>query len=76
MNTSGQAIIAYENVPGAAPVVTDSKQSYTDAARITAFCAAGLVAIGLIFSLGLPKDERPERKKKSFAPQATATAST
>ena len=76
VNTSGQAIIAYENVPGAAPVVTDSKQSYTDAARITAFCAAGLVAIGLIFSLGLPKDERPERKKKSPSPQPTATAST
>jgi hypothetical protein len=65
VNTSGQAIIAYEKIPSAAPVVTDSKQSYTDAARVTAFSAAGLVALGLIFSLGLPKDEMRERKKKS-----------
>jgi EmrB/QacA subfamily drug resistance transporter len=65
VNTSGQAIIVYEKVPGAAPVVTDAKQSYTDAARYTAFAAGGLVAIGLVFSLGLPKDELPQRKKKS-----------
>ena len=62
VNTSGQAIIAYEKIPGATAVVTDSKQSYTDAARYTAFAAAGLVAIGLVFSLGLPKDERQEHK--------------
>jgi EmrB/QacA subfamily drug resistance transporter len=65
VNTSGQAIVVYEKVPGAAPVVTDAKQSYTDAARYTAFAAAGLVALGLVFSLGLPKDELPERKRKS-----------
>lgn len=63
VNTSGQAIVTYEKVPGAAPVVTDAKQSYTDAARITAFAAAGLVAIGLIFSLGLPKDEPRNRSR-------------
>ncbi|MEI7623531.1 MAG: DHA2 family efflux MFS transporter permease subunit [Actinomycetes bacterium] len=70
VNTSGQAIITYENVPGMAPVVTDSKQSYTDAARYTAFAAAGLIAIGLVFSLGLPKDERPDRKKTTRATPA------
>ena len=64
VNTSGQAIITYDKVPGAAPVVTDAKQSYTDAARFTAFAAAGLVAIGLIFSLGLPKDEPIDRRRK------------
>jgi hypothetical protein len=64
VNTSGQAIIAYEKVPGDGAVVTDSKQAYTDAARYTAFSAAGLVALGLLFSLGLPRDERPDRVKK------------
>ncbi len=64
VNTSGQAIIAYEKIPGDSAVVTDAKQSYTDAARYTAFSAAGLVALGLIFSLGLPRDERPDRKTK------------
>jgi MFS family permease len=66
VNTSGQAIIAYEKVPGDGAVVTDSKQAYTDAARYTAFSAAGLVALGLLFSLGLPRDERPDRTKKKL----------
>jgi EmrB/QacA subfamily drug resistance transporter len=64
VNTSGQAIITYEKVPGDSAVVTDSKQAYTDAARYTAFSAAGLVALGLLFSLGLPRDERPDRTKR------------
>ena len=64
VNTSGQAIITYEDVPGLAPVITDSKQAYTDAARITAFSAAGLIALGLLFSFGLPKDQLGNRKKK------------
>jgi len=72
VNTSGQAIISYESVPGAARVVTDAKQSYTDAARYTAFVAAGLVSLGLIFSLGLPKDEVPDRKKNSAKPSSNA----
>lgn len=73
VNTSGQAIVVYEKVPGAAPVVTDAKQSYTDAARYTAFAAAGLVALGLVFSLGLPKDDRPERKRKSSSTSKKTT---
>lgn len=71
VNTSGQAIIDYEGKPGTAPVITDARDSYTDAARITAWSAAGLVAIGLLVSLGLPKDPprrvRDERRGREAA---------
>lgn len=67
VNTSGQAIIAYSNQPDLAPVITEAKQSYTDAARITAFAAGGLVVVGLIFSLGLPSDNSKKKEQDALS---------
>jgi len=37
-------------------VVTDSKNAYTESARLTAIIAAVFVFFGLLVSFGLPKD--------------------
>lgn len=54
--SAGQAIVSMEDQPQLAPVVTDAKESYTKAAKFTAFAAAIFVFFGLLASFVLPKD--------------------
>lgn len=55
--SAGQSIVEGEKNPKYAKLVTQAKDSYTDSARWTAWCAAAFVAFGLLTSLGLPKDD-------------------
>lgn len=68
-STAGQAIRGLEEIPGLNVVVKDAKESYTDAARDTAWVAAGLVFLGLLVSFGLPRD----RKEDYEEPPTTKT---
>ncbi len=54
--SAGQSIVKMEENPSLALVVTDSKDAYTESARITALVAAIFVFFGLLVSFGLPKD--------------------
>ena len=58
VNTSGQYILALEKNPSVGPAADEAKQAYTDAARIMTLAASGFILVGLLFSLGLPADER------------------
>ena len=57
-SSAGQAIPSLENVPGLGVAVTDAKEAYTEAAKLTAFVAAIFVFAGLLFSFGLPSDRK------------------
>lgn len=60
--TAGQSIVAMESNAQLAPIVTDAKDAYTKAARVTAFAAAIFVFFGLLASFGLPRDARLEEE--------------
>lgn len=70
-STAGQAIVVLEQTPELGNVVADSKDAFTESARLTALVAATFVFFGFLVSLGLPKDEPAERigsTKESKAP--------
>jgi EmrB/QacA subfamily drug resistance transporter len=69
--SAGQAIRGLEEIPGLTIVVKDAKESYTEAARDTAWVAAGLVFFGLVVSFGLPRDRKEDYEGK---PEATSDA--
>ena len=54
--SAGQSIVKMEENPALSTVVADSKDAYTESARITALVAAIFVFFGLLVSFGLPKD--------------------
>jgi EmrB/QacA subfamily drug resistance transporter len=54
--SAGQSIVKMEENPQLAVVVTDSKDAYTESAKLTAIVAAVFVFFGLLVSFGLPKD--------------------
>jgi len=54
--SAGQSIVKMEENPQLDVVVTDSKNAYTESARLTAIIAAVFVFFGLLVSFGLPKD--------------------
>jgi EmrB/QacA subfamily drug resistance transporter len=59
-SSAGQSIPSLAEVPGLERAVTDAKESYTEAAKLTAFVAAMFVFLGLLFSFGLPSDRKPQ----------------
>jgi EmrB/QacA subfamily drug resistance transporter len=65
--SAGQAIRGLEEIPGLTVVVKDAKESYTEAARDTAWVAAGLVFFGLVVSFGLPRDRKEDYEGRSEA---------
>ena len=67
VDSSGQAIVPLEAQPGMATVAAEAKQSYTDAAKLTSWAAAALIAVGLAVSFGLPKDARAETSRAERA---------
>ena len=54
-DSAGQAITQLDEVPELAPEADDSKVAFTEAARTTAWVAAGFVTLGLLVSFGLPR---------------------
>lgn len=54
--TAGQAIVPMEQKPELTAVVQDAKLAYTEAAKLTAYVASLLIFLGLLTSLGLPRD--------------------
>lgn len=54
--SAGQSIVKMEENPSLDVVVADSKDAYTESAKLTAIVAAVFVFFGLLVSFGLPKD--------------------
>ncbi len=52
--SGGSAIVGLRARPGSRPIVTAASDALTASARLVALTAAGFVAVGLVFTLGLP----------------------
>lgn len=66
VDSSGEAIIPLEQNPQTADVAAEAKEAYTQAVRVMALVAGGVMVVGLAASFGLPKD--PPRRRREEAP--------
>ncbi len=70
--SGGSAIVELRARPGSRQIATAASEALTASARTVAFTAAGFVAVGLVFTLGLPnpRGDSPEEQDVAQTPES------